>query len=84
MMGGKAGCHFTTNASVCPSITRGTGASSDVHAIVEIIANSNGGHVMPTILADECKGAQSQKDNGGVLRSFVRSTSNCTRVLPRK
>ena len=73
MMGGKAGCHFTTNASVCPSITRGTGASSDVHAIVEIIANSNGGHVMPTISADEYKMSQSQKDNGGgyCVHSFV-------------
>lgn len=38
---------------------------SYVHAIVEIIANSNGGNVMPTISADECKGVQSQKDNGG-------------------
>ena len=57
---------------------------SNVHAIVEIIANSNGRHVMPTISADEYKMSQSQKDNGGVLRSFVRSTSNCTRILPRK
>ena len=38
---------------------------SNVHEIVESIANSNGGHVMPTISADEYKGAQSQKDKGG-------------------
>lgn len=46
---------------------------SDVHAIVESIANSNGGHVMPTISADEYKGAQSQKDNGGgyCVHSFI-------------
>ena len=54
---------------------------SYVHAIVESIANSNGGHVMPTISADEYKGAQSQKDKGGGT-AFIRS--NYTRVLPGK
>ena len=41
--------------------------------VVVQTVNSNGGHVMPTISADECKGAQAQKDNGGgyCVHSFV-------------
>lgn len=41
--------------------------------VVVQTVNSNGGHVMPTISASECKGAQSQKDNGGgyCVHSFV-------------
>ena len=46
---------------------------SNVHAIVEIIANSNGRHVMPTISADEYKMSQSQKDNGWGGTAFIRS-----------
>ena len=34
--------------------------------------NSNGGHVMPTISAYECNGAQAQKDKGGGT-AFIRS-----------
>lgn len=41
--------------------------------VVVQTVNSNGGHVMPTISADEFKGAQAQKDNGGgyCVHSFV-------------
>ena len=46
---------------------------SNVHEIVESIANSNGGHVMPTISADEYKMSQSQKDNCGGGTVFIRS-----------
>lgn len=82
MMGGKAGCHFTAGASVCPAITRGRGSVSDDHAIVETVVNSNGGHVMPTISAGEYKMGQAQKDKGGGY--IVHSTSSCTRTLPRR
>ena len=60
-----------------------TYAGGGYEVVVQTV-NSNGGHVMPTISAHECNSVQSQKDNGGVLRSFVRSTSNCTQVLPGK
>ena len=41
--------------------------------VVVQTVNINGGHVMPTISADEFKGAQAQKDNGGgyCVHSFV-------------
>ena len=41
--------------------------------VVVQTVNSNGGHVMPTISADEFKGAQAQKDNGGGGTAFIRS-----------
>lgn len=40
-----------------------TYAGGGYEVVVQTV-NSNGGHVMPTISADECKGVQSQKDNG--------------------
>ena len=63
---------------------RGRTQGGGYEVVVQTV-NSNGGHVMPTMSSDECKGAQAQKDNGwGVLRSFVRSTSSCTRIIQRK
>ena len=41
--------------------------------VVVQTVNSNGGHVMPTISADEYKMSQSQKDNGGGGTAFIRS-----------
>lgn len=43
------------------------------YEVVVQTVNSNGGHVMPTISADEFNGAQSQNDNGGgyCVHSFV-------------
>ena len=42
------------------------------YEVVVQTVNSNGGHVMPTISADEYKMSQSQKDNGGGT-AFIRS-----------
>lgn len=33
LMGGKPGCHFSVGSEVCPTITRGRGAVSDVHSL---------------------------------------------------
>lgn len=55
--------------------TRMDGSWTDAGGGYEVVVqtvNSNGGHVMPTISADECKGAQAQKDNGGGT-AFIRS-----------
>lgn len=56
--------------------TRMDGSWTDAGGGYEVVVqtvNSNGGHVMPTISADECKGAQAQKDNRGgyCVHSFV-------------
>ena len=51
---------------------RGRTQGGGQEVVVQTV-NSNGGHVMPTISADECKGAQAQKDKGGgyCVHSFV-------------
>ena len=49
-----------------------TYAGGGYEVVVQTI-NSNGGHVMPTISADEYKMSQSQKDNGGGGTAFIRS-----------
>ena len=46
-----------------------------------VVVNSNGGHAMPTLSADEYKMTQAQKDHGGG-GYVVHSTSSCTRTLP--